>query len=335
MTSTTRYTPGDLQNYKRRLEQEARLRAQGINAPSFVPQEVRQILESEDTNPIIKGQWPGKYPTRVEELPGHTADLPNWEVEDINQLNDTVRNELFGSWQTSLIPATIKISKILRREEQEKQRQAQIEQARKAGYTVMSEPQSEVIPAAQTRPSAQFLIPEKQPVPAEQGDKDGPHWTEEEFPESETGFHEYWVGPNKICDAVLNCTAEFMLDVHKRFAYPGQDPNDPVVSGEDYMVVDTRTGMEGGMIETIVSEGGYVITNETLGEDEEEDRKEHVFYHGIIERTLYQEDGHWYVKTFGRGNNRNDIYAWINENQGRPIFERVDRAMAYYVFLQE
>lgn len=142
------YTPGDLQTFKRRLAQEAELRRQGLNVHSTVPPEVRQILESESADPIIKGEWPGKYPTRIEELPDSVADLPNWEERDIRQLDRDVRNEMFGSWQTSLIPATIKITKILRREEQEKERQAQIEQARQAGYTVMSEPQPEVMPAA-------------------------------------------------------------------------------------------------------------------------------------------------------------------------------------------
>lgn len=82
------------------------------------------------SRPIVKGTWPGRYPTLVEELPDSLADLPDWDEHDIRQLNSKVSKALFGSHanQASILPAVIQNSKIERREKVGVARSAKAEQ---------------------------------------------------------------------------------------------------------------------------------------------------------------------------------------------------------------
>ncbi|TNE36255.1 MAG: hypothetical protein EP347_11620 [Alphaproteobacteria bacterium] len=142
-TSGLNLTPGDLAYWKRQLEREAQMRRYGNNIQSQVPAHIRQALEQQAAPQSARDYpWPGQYPTRKQELPKDITGLPNWSEDDIRQLDPQIRQELFGSWQTDLIPATIRLSKIFKREEEDKQIQAQLAQARLAGYTVMGDVQN-------------------------------------------------------------------------------------------------------------------------------------------------------------------------------------------------
>jgi hypothetical protein len=113
------------------------------------------------------------------------------------------------------------------------------------------------------------------------------------------GWH-FYTTTNLVCPAELQCTAEEMKDYLLRFAYPGQDPSQPVVSGNSYSVGFPYTHLSMGPLGAIVvsvENNGFTSINTTLST--------HVLDDGKAIRNLYQgDDGAWYVTTYGFGNNR-------------------------------
>lgn len=59
-------------------------------------------------------------PRTVGEIPDSVADLPPMSDADVRALPKGMYNAMFGSWRPSLVPATIEINNILRREEIDK-----------------------------------------------------------------------------------------------------------------------------------------------------------------------------------------------------------------------
>jgi len=166
-----------------------------------------------------------------------------------------------------------------------------------------------------------------------------------------SGWHEYTT-TNVVCPAKLHCTEKEMKDDLLRFAYPGQDPSKPVVSGQSHSVswpipdINISMGSLGAIV-TDVSKDGFTITNTT--------KPTHILYDGKVERTISQlPDGSWIVTTHGYGNNvthnvtiplRDDLgtiqipvnFASLN-GWGGPllpgginIFNGVDQQMLNYV----
>lgn len=139
----------------------------------------------------------------------------------------------------------------------------------------------------------------------------------------EAGHHYYIAGPTVVCSAPLACTPEEIAYYLARYAYPGQDPAEPIVDGEKYTALDP-TGLFGGPIRSDITTGGLSIVNTTL--------PGHVFHDGQIVRTaLRTSDGDWVVVTNGFGVNigwPRGLRAQINEGAGRGLFEDMDRQMA-------
>jgi len=112
------------------------------------------------------------------------------------------------------------------------------------------------------------------------------------------GWHEY-ITTNVVCPSELHCSKAEMKDDLLRFAYPGQDPSQPVVSQNFYSVSWPGTNISMGSlgaIQTFVLDGGLTIENRTLST--------HILYDGKVDRTISQTpDGSWVVTTRGIGNN--------------------------------
>jgi len=155
------------------------------------------------------------------------------------------------------------------------------------------------------------------------------------------GWHEYTM-THLVCPAYLHCLREEMIDSLSRFAFPGQDPNDPVVGWRYDAVTDPWYGIlpeSLGPISTVISNGGLTVTNTTL--------RGHVLHDGKIVRNAFQgPNGAWYVTTHGYGNNeqrevfdaqRPDLppitanLSLVNIWGGKAIFNKVDALMLNYI----
>jgi hypothetical protein len=146
------------------------------------------------------------------------------------------------------------------------------------------------------------------PKPPEHGDQKG-----------KEASHEY-TKSNIICPAAFACSQEQLVDALSRFAFPGQDPSQPIINGNDYYVTpfdefENYPNIQvKGHIQVIVRNGGLTSINSTL--------PGHIFYNGVVERTLTQEsDGAWRVTTHGYGKNTNVETALVNQIAGPQIFQ--------------
>jgi hypothetical protein len=118
-----------------------------------------------------------------------------------------------------------------------------------------------------------------------------------------------------------------MRDYLSRFAYPGQDPNDPVTEKEVNPV--TVFGfLPTGFIRTRVSLDGLTITNIT--------EPVHLLYDGQVERRAVQApDGSWYIATTGIGNNFVTILSPINQTLAPIQFNTFDADMLDYILANQ
>ena len=155
-----------------------------------------------------------------------------------------------------------------------------------------------------------------------------PHWAEYQrtgkepnlgnYSPDRPGWHDYKVGPTEVCTSQVPCTATEMADQLSRYAYPGQDPAQPVVNGGTYTVYDPRVGIAAGPVKVWVSPDGMTIINKTL--------MGHVFFDGQILRHASQApNGAWFIETHGIGNNKNADLAFANRAQGPQIFRLMDQ----------
>jgi RHS repeat-associated protein len=159
------------------------------------------------------------------------------------------------------------------------------------------------------------------------------------------GWH-FYSTTNVVCPAYLNCSAEEMKYWFLRFAYPGQDPSEPVVDEQAYSVsfcINDRCFPMGpfGKIVVNISNGGFKTTNTT--------DPSHILYNGQVVRRLYQEeDGAWHVSSYGYGNNTattGTVYTthgpqnveWstapANQLLGPYIFNNADQQMRMTILL--
>jgi len=141
------------------------------------------------------------------------------------------------------------------------------------------------------------------------------------------GWHNYTT-VNVVCPAELHCTLEQVADAFYRFAFPGQNPSKPVEDGKRYSVAPFGEFPEGsdeykeGEIITRV----YGMTTENITEPS------HIFYDGVIYRTLSQDRaGNWVVTTHGYGNNLKPGMKEVNLTFGPDIFNFVDQQMSEYI----
>jgi len=128
-----------------------------------------------------------------------------------------------------------------------------------------------------------------------------------------------------------------MLDYFLRFAYPGQNPANPVTSGNSYVVGYPFTNLPmqfgWGEIVVYVNQDTLISTNIT--------ESSHILYDGKVIRHAYEaENGAWYVSTYGLGNNvvhtlpgqlGQVSLASVNQSQGFGIFNDVDANMLAYI----
>lgn len=138
------------------------------------------------------------------------------------------------------------------------------------------------------------------------------------------GWHFYATGPTLVCPTEFACSKQEMIDYLSRFAYPGQYPSNPVHNTDKNPVGVGPLSLAGlslgpysmgplGEIQTFISNEGLTIKNVT--------QSGHIFYDGIIIRTVYQgEDGAWYVRTYGYGNNVNPGMDKVNQMFGDNLF---------------
>ena len=85
-----------------------------------------------------------------------------------------------------------------------------------------------------------------------------------EYSPNRRGWHYYTAGPNKVCSASQQCTAEQIRDQLSRFAVPGQDPSTPVEHRGIYFASDPRTGIPAVPVQTSIGSDGLIIVNVTL-----------------------------------------------------------------------
>ena len=161
------------------------------------------------------------------------------------------------------------------------------------------------------------------------------------------GWHSYSNAdnPNLVCPAYLHCTEAQMMDYLYRFAFPGQNPNDPVSNGDVNLVWLGILPL--GHIETGVN--GLMITNVTQGD--------HLMYDGqVVREAIKNSDGSWSIVTTGTGNNvqipistydsnlspfepqfpsssetAQFTFASLNQLLGLGAFNDLDRAMLNYI----
>jgi hypothetical protein len=134
------------------------------------------------------------------------------------------------------------------------------------------------------------------------------------------GWHYYTVGPNLVCTANQNCSAEEIADHLARFAVPGQNPAIPAENNKTYPVYDPITGVYVGDVNTKISDDGLTIQNKT--------KENHIFHDGQITRYATQKlDGSWSVTTRGTGNNRTPGMNILNRYGGPVIFDIMDERM--------
>jgi hypothetical protein len=142
----------------------------------------------------------------------------------------------------------------------------------------------------------------------------------QEFSSERAGWHDYTAGPNLVCRAELRCSREEMADQLARFSVPGRDPANPAEDFDISLVEDPTTSMPVGWVKTRISDDGLTIINQTT--------RVHALYDGIVIRSARQgEDGSWYVTTRGFGNNMVPGMNRLNQEQGPPIFDLLDRRL--------
>jgi len=136
-----------------------------------------------------------------------------------------------------------------------------------------------------------------------------------------SGWHFYTTGPTLVCPIEFACSEQEMIDYLARFAFPGQDPGSPIHNLDiNYVSLGPISMGSLGKIQTFVSNGGLTIKNVT--------QPGHIFYDGIIIRKAYKgEDGAWYVRTYGYGNNRVIGMDTTNQFFGPSIFNALDQQM--------
>ncbi len=144
------------------------------------------------------------------------------------------------------------------------------------------------------------------------------------------GWH-FYTSTYLVCPAELHCTIEEMIDYLSRFAFPGQYPSNPVRNTDINPVglgplslgpIELGPYSMGplGEIQTFISNGGLTVKNVT--------QPGHIFYDGIIIRTVYKdENGDWYVSTYGYGNNVNPGMDTANQVFGPGIFHAANQRM--------
>ncbi len=151
------------------------------------------------------------------------------------------------------------------------------------------------------------------------------------------GWHFYRT-TNEVCPVHLHCTEAEMQDYLHRFAYPSQNPSNPVRNGDVNLVWIGIIPL--GYIRTRVD--GLTIINVA--------QHNHLMYDGQVERQAIQDsDGSWYIVTTGMGNNVQipivpagpsgsayqqmqyiDLSA-ANQDLGPGAFNDLDQAMLNYI----
>jgi aconitase A len=111
-----------------------------------------------------------------------------------------------------------------------------------------------------------------------------------------------------------------------RFAYPGQDPSEPIDDLELYFVVPFKgTSYEAlGAIQSFVSDDHLTTANIAM--------PTHIFYAGRVDRNAtLSASGDWIVSTRGTGNNIFFEMDMVNQETGADIFNIVDLQMRIYI----
>jgi hypothetical protein len=145
------------------------------------------------------------------------------------------------------------------------------------------------------------------------------------------GDHDYWAGPNVICDASWGCSAQLVRSIYSQVqnGVPGNAGTGDalIVSGQTYTVY--QNGVPVGMVQSYVGDGGLVVNNVT------DWAGLHIFFDGWANRNAYQaDDGTWYSITHGSGTTiyGGFIMAGINQAFGPGIFNNIDRSISAQLY---
>jgi len=76
-------------------------------------------------------------------------------------------------------------------------------------------------------------------------------------------FHEYIISHNLVCRPELRCSETEAKDQLLRFAFPGQDPGEPVMDNGTYGVKFPDTDISVGKIIASISPDGLLVQNVT------------------------------------------------------------------------
>ncbi len=136
----------------------------------------------------------------------------------------------------------------------------------------------------------------------------------------------YYPTDNIVCPAYLSCSQEEIGDAMARFAYPGQEPSEPVHDQGLYFVIPFKgTPFKAfGAIRAEVSPDYLTTANIAL--------PTHIFYKGEVHRqAIHTANGDWHVFTQGYGNNIYFEMDEVNQTTGAGIFNNVDQHMRIYI----
>ena len=137
----------------------------------------------------------------------------------------------------------------------------------------------------------------------------------------------YYPTDNVVCPNYLFCSKEEIGDAMIRFAFPGQDPAEPIADGHSDSVWPFKGTQYArfGAIRSIVSQDHLSSSNIALST--------HIFYTGRVDRTARRfANGDWHVLTKGYGNNIYFEMDAVNQITGGGIFNFVDLQMRNYIF---
>ncbi|MDP3080886.1 MAG: RHS repeat-associated core domain-containing protein [Brevundimonas sp.] len=109
-----------------------------------------------------------------------------------------------------------------------------------------------------------------------------------------------------------------MRDQHRRFSYPGQDPNRPTSDGDRRMVYMPDTRIPGGVVTIDYSSDGLTNVNATVP-------WQHTLQ-GTITQTTYMAGSTWRLNTYGVGRNSQPHQQGANAAFGPGIFRSVHAA---------
>ncbi|WP_157982707.1 RHS repeat domain-containing protein [Pseudidiomarina aquimaris] len=141
------------------------------------------------------------------------------------------------------------------------------------------------------------------------------------YDKSDTYYHEYTMFHNICSTDVSSCTVENVYNSLTKNAAPGADGTNAVSA--DKVTEIQMAGVSGGHVSHIADVDNYRVVNIT--------HDDHIFYNGIVIRSVVQNDGVISIRSYGEGVNRTnwtympDRVSWAaNYILAKPGFKQQD-----------